>query len=73
MSTLDPSCYGDGYTTGEEAVDFFVRFVSLFQTLPTHTVSPLLLSSMNRKCLLLTKVPKKWLSNAGITPSDTQT
>ena len=38
-STLDPSCYTD-YETGDEAVDFFVATVNLFQTLPTYTVSP---------------------------------
>jgi len=37
ISTLKPSCYTD-YTPGEEAVDFFTRVVSLFQTLPTYTV-----------------------------------
>ncbi|CZR60563.1 related to Ribonuclease Trv [Phialocephala subalpina] len=36
ISTLDPSCYTD-YTTGAEAVDFFVKVVSLFQGLPTYT------------------------------------
>jgi len=36
ISTLDPSCY-TGYTTGEEAVDFFTKVVSLFKTLPTYT------------------------------------
>jgi ribonuclease T2 len=38
ISTLDPSCYTD-YSTGDEAVDFFTRTVSLFKTLPTYTVS----------------------------------
>lgn len=38
-STLEPSCYTD-YETGDEAVDFFVATVNLFQTLPTYTVSP---------------------------------
>ena len=38
VSTLEPSCY-TGYTTGEEAVDYFTTTVSLFQTLPTYTVS----------------------------------
>ena len=38
ISTLSPSCYTD-YTAGEEAVDFFTTVVSLFQTLPTYTVS----------------------------------
>ena len=38
ISTLSPSCYS-GYTAGEEAVDFFTTVVSLFQTLPTYTVS----------------------------------
>ncbi|KAE8453981.1 hypothetical protein EG329_007757 [Mollisiaceae sp. DMI_Dod_QoI] len=36
ISTLEPSCYS-GYKKGEEAVDFFVKVVSLFQTLPTYT------------------------------------
>lgn len=36
-STLEPSCYTD-YTTGDEAVDFFVATVNLFKTLPTYTV-----------------------------------
>ncbi|KUJ15842.1 putative ribonuclease T2 [Mollisia scopiformis] len=36
ISTLEPSCYTD-YTTGEEAVDFFVKVVELFQGLPTYT------------------------------------
>jgi len=35
-STLSPTCY-TGYKTGEEAVDFFVKTVSLFKTLPTYT------------------------------------
>ena len=38
ISTLSPNCY-TGYTPGEEAVDFFVKVVSLFKTLPTYTVS----------------------------------
>jgi ribonuclease T2 len=38
ISTLKPDCY-TGYTAGEEAVDFFTKVVSLFQTLPTYTVS----------------------------------
>lgn len=37
ISTLKPSCYTD-YSTGDEAVDFFVTTVDLFQTLPTYTV-----------------------------------
>ena len=37
ISTLDPSCYTD-YQTGDEAVDFFVKVVSLFKTLDTHTI-----------------------------------
>ena len=57
VSTLDPSCYGDGYTTGEEAVGFFVRVVELFQTLPTYTVSlPNLISESGE--VVCTKVPK---------------
>lgn len=43
ISTLDPSCYTD-YTTGDEAVDFFVQVVELFQTLPTYEVSHLFIS-----------------------------
>jgi len=38
ISTLDTSCYTN-YKTGDEAVDFFTTVVSLFQTLPTYTVS----------------------------------
>jgi ribonuclease T2 len=38
ISTLDPSCYTN-YSTGEEAVGFFITVVGLFQTLPTYTVS----------------------------------
>jgi ribonuclease T2 len=38
ISSLSPKCY-TGYTAGEEAVDFFVKVVSLFKTLPTYTVS----------------------------------
>lgn len=37
-STLEPSCYTD-YSTGDEAVDFFVATVGLFKTLPTYEVS----------------------------------
>jgi ribonuclease T2 len=37
-STLEPSCYSD-YSTGDEAVDFFVATVGLFKTLPTYEVS----------------------------------
>ena len=40
VSTLEPSCYSD-YSPGEEAVAYFTTAVSLFQTLPTYTVSPL--------------------------------
>ncbi|KAH8914202.1 ribonuclease T2 [Atractiella rhizophila] len=36
ISTLATSCYSS-YTTGDEAVDFFVRTVALFKTLPTYT------------------------------------
>ncbi|TQV99323.1 hypothetical protein V2A60_004797 [Cordyceps javanica] len=36
ISTLEPSCYGDGYRDGEEAADFFTRTVGLFKTLPTY-------------------------------------
>jgi ribonuclease T2 len=35
ISTLKPSCY-TSYTSKQEAVDFFKRVVSLFQTLPTY-------------------------------------
>lgn len=35
ISTLDPDCY-TGYTKGQEAVDFFVKVVALFKTLPTY-------------------------------------
>ena len=35
ISTLAPGCY-QGYETGEEAVDFFNKVVSLFKTLPTY-------------------------------------
>ena len=38
ISTLDTDCY-TSYTTGQEAVDFFVTVVDLFKTLPTYTVS----------------------------------
>ncbi|KAJ8123965.1 hypothetical protein ONZ43_g204 [Nemania bipapillata] len=36
ISTLDPDCYS-GYTTGEEAADFFQVVVDLFQTLDTYS------------------------------------
>ncbi|OAR01164.1 hypothetical protein LLEC1_07034 [Akanthomyces lecanii] len=36
ISTLEPSCYGNGYQDGEEAADFFTRTVGLFKTLPTY-------------------------------------
>ncbi|KAF2664436.1 ribonuclease M [Microthyrium microscopicum] len=36
ISTLNPSCYS-GYQSKQEASDFFVKVVSLFQTLPTYT------------------------------------
>lgn len=35
VSTLKPGCYS-GYKPGEEAVDFFKKTVSLFQSLPTY-------------------------------------
>ena len=35
ISTLKPSCYA-GYQPTQEATDFFVRTVSLFQTLPSY-------------------------------------
>lgn len=35
ISTLEPSCY-TGYSSGEEAADFFVRTVDLFKGLPTY-------------------------------------
>lgn len=36
ISTLEPSCYSD-YQPTQEAVDFFVRAVSLFQELPSYS------------------------------------
>jgi ribonuclease T2 len=36
INTLSPSCYGDAYTPGLEAVDFFVRTVELFKSLDTY-------------------------------------
>ncbi len=35
ISTLDPSCYTD-YEATQEAVDYFVKTVSLFQSLPSY-------------------------------------
>lgn len=37
INTLAPSCYGETYTPGMEAVDFFTRTVGLFKTLDTYT------------------------------------
>ncbi|KAM3081138.1 Ribonuclease T2 precursor (RNase T2) [Clarireedia jacksonii] len=36
INTLAPSCYGEGYQTGDEVVDFFTRAVELFKTLDTY-------------------------------------
>lgn len=36
ISTLDPSCY-TAYQAADEAVDYFARAVSLFQTLPSYS------------------------------------
>ncbi|KAF7978686.1 hypothetical protein HWV62_44939 [Athelia sp. TMB] len=35
-STLEPSCFGDNYYKGEEAVAFYETVVKLFKTLPTY-------------------------------------
>ncbi|KAF7984998.1 hypothetical protein HWV62_9978 [Athelia sp. TMB] len=35
-STLEPSCFGDSYYKGEEAVAFYETVVKLFKTLPTY-------------------------------------
>lgn len=37
INTLDTSCYS-GYTTGEEAADFFQIVTDLFKTLDTYTI-----------------------------------
>ncbi|EON98708.1 putative ribonuclease trv protein [Phaeoacremonium minimum UCRPA7] len=37
INTLAPSCYGDGYNTGVEVVDYFVRAAALFTKLDTYT------------------------------------
>jgi ribonuclease T2 len=34
INTLAPSCYGEGYTAGDEVVDFFSRAVEIFKVLP---------------------------------------
>lgn len=31
MNTLAPACYGEGYTDGDEVVDFFTRAVEIFK------------------------------------------
>lgn len=31
VNTLAPSCYGDGYETGDEVVDFMARAVDVFK------------------------------------------
>ncbi|KAH8699153.1 putative ribonuclease T2 [Talaromyces proteolyticus] len=36
INTIDPTCYSN-YKTGDEAVDFFQRVVTLFKTLDTYT------------------------------------
>lgn len=33
INTLSPSCYGDGYTAGQEVVDFFTRTIDLFKVI----------------------------------------
>jgi ribonuclease T2 len=41
MNTLAPACYGEGYTDGEEVVDFFTRAVEIFKVcfiLLSHSV-----------------------------------
>jgi hypothetical protein len=47
-NTIDPSCY-EGYTTGEEAVDFFQQVVNVFKTLDTYTVCDIFLPKVPRE------------------------
>lgn len=72
VSTLEPDCYED-YLPQQEVVDYFDKTVEVYKELPSHEVS--LVLSINDRLYIRIKplTMHKFLANAGIIPSRTQT
>lgn len=68
VSTLETHCYDD-YLPQQEVVDYFDKTVEVFKELPSYEVGLVLAHVF--KITSLTE--SKFLANAGITPSQTQT